>query len=236
MTKLTRAAALMALFAFSAVAQEAAPTAPLSHRGTFLADLTSQPKPLTVTVPAETEVNVEVLSGIHTQINRVNDPVIAKVLAPVSVKGRIALPTGSLLDGRITMIRNSGHMHRPAELGLRFDRITLPDGQEKPIAAVLAALENPAALDFHLDAEGHLTGNRAISVKGVFGGFAALGTYGALKMAAVGSSGVSLVLPLGGAALIGYEAFWRRGREVNVPPDTHCRLRLNYPLTVRIPW
>jgi hypothetical protein len=236
MTKLTRAAILIALFAFSAVAQEALPTVPLSHRGTFLTDLTSPPRPLTVTLPAETEVNVEVLSGIHTRINRVDDPVIAEVLAPVSVRGKIALPTGSLLDGRITMIRNSGHMHRPAELGLRFDRITLPDGQEKPVAAVLAALENPEALDFHLDAEGHLTGNRTLSLKGVFGGVAALGTYGALKVAAIGSSGASLVLPVGGAALIGYEAFWRRGREVNVPPDTHCRLRLNYPLTVRIPW
>jgi len=46
----------------------------------------------------------------------------------------------------------------------------------------------------------------------------------------------SLALPLGGAALISYEALWRRGREVNMPPDTQCRLRLNYPLTVRIPW
>jgi hypothetical protein len=234
MRDLTRAAVLIAVFALSAVAQEGIPTAPLSHRGVS-PDMTSSAQP-TVTVPAETEVNVEVLSGIHTQINRVDDPVIAKVLAPVSVRGKVALPSGSLLDGRITMIRSSGHMHRPAELGLRFDRITLPDGQEKPIAAVLAALENPETLDFHVNAEGHLTGNRKFSLKGVFGGFAALGTYGALKIAAVGSSGASLALPLGGAALIGYEAFWRRGREVNLPPETHCRLRLNYPLTVRVPW
>jgi hypothetical protein len=236
MMKLTRLTVFIALFAFSAAAQDAVPTVPLSHRGANLADLMSAPEPLTVTVPAETEVKVEMLSGIHTQINRVDDPVIARVLAPVSIKGKIALPSGSLLDGRITMIRNSGRMHRPAELGLRFERITLPDGQEKPIAAVLAALESPGALDFHLDAEGHLTGNRTLSLKAVFGGVAALGTYGALKMAAVGSSGVSLVLPVGGAALIGYETLWRRGREVNVPPDTHCRVRLNYPLTIRIPW
>jgi len=38
------------------------------------------------------------------------------------------------------------------------------------------------------------------------------------------------------AALISYEALWHRGREVNMPPDTQCRLRLNYPLTVHIPW
>jgi hypothetical protein len=119
---------------------------------------------------------------------------------------------------------------------LRFDRITLPDGQDKPVAAVLAALEHPEMLDIHLDPEGRLTSNRTRSWKMLVGGFTTLGTYGALKMAAVGSAGATLALPLGGAALISYEALWRRGREVNMPPDTQCRLRLDYPLTVHIPW
>ena len=51
-----------------------------------------------------------------------------------------------------------------------------------------------------------------------------------------GLTGATLALPLGGAALISYEALWRRGREVNMPPDTQCRLRLNYPLTIHLPW
>jgi hypothetical protein len=236
MMKLTRAVGLIAMVAISALGQEPTLTTPLSHRGTLGADLTGAAKPQTVTLPAETEVNIQVLSGIHSRVNRVDDPILAKVLEPVYIQGKIVLPRGSFLDGRITLIRNSGHLHRPAELGLRFERITLPDGQEKPIAGVLAALEKPETLSFHLDAEGHLTGNGTASWKALFGGFTALGTFGALKIAAVGSTGVSLALPLGGAVLIGYEAFWRRGREVNMPPDTHCRLRLNYPLTVRIPW
>jgi len=236
MTMLRRIAVFVMFFAISAVAQEVSPATPLSHRGTAAATPPAALKPESVTVPAETEVRVEVLSGIHTKVNRVDDPVLAKVLDPVYISGKIVLPPGSLLDGRITMIRNAGHLHRPAELGLRFDRITLPDGQEKPIAAVLAALENPAGLGFHLDAEGHLEGNKVPSWKGFVGGFAALGGYGALKIAGASSAGVSLVLPVGGAALIGYEGLWRRGREVNMPPDTHCRLRLNYPLTLRVPW
>jgi hypothetical protein len=225
----------MLVMAFAAMAQDYGPSSPLSHRDS--ADETSGvAQHLTVTVPAETEVKVQVLSGIHTQINHVNDPVVAEVLMPVFVNGKVALPVGCLLDGHITMIRNSGHAHRSAELGMRFDRITLPDGQEKPVAAVLAALEHPEALDFHLDPEGHVISNRAMSWKILVGGFSAVGAFGALKIAAVGSAGASVALPLGGAALIGYEALWRRGREVNMPPDTQCRLRFNYPLTVHIPW
>ena len=232
MRHLRRAAIGMMVLAFAAMAQD---YTPLSHRDAT-GESASVAERRTLTVPAETEFRVQVLSGIHSQINHVNDPVIAEVLRPVFVQGRVALPPGSLLDGHITLIRNAGHMHRSAELGLRFDRITLPDGQEKPVAAVLAALENPKMLDIHLDQEGHLTGNRTMSWKGLVGGFTALGTYGALKVAAVGSAGATLALPLGGAALISYEALWRRGREVNLPPDTPCRLRLNYPLTVHIPW
>ena len=235
MINLRRAAVFVLVFAFAAMAQDYNPSVPLSHRNTA-GESDSLAPHLTLTVPAETEVKVQVLSGIHSRVNHVNDPVIAEVLKPVFVQGKIALPPGSLLDGHITMIRNAGHMHRSAELGLRFDRITLPDGQEKPVAAVLFALEHPEALDIHLDQEGHLTSNWSMSWKTLVGGFTAVGTYGVLKMAAVGSAGATLALPLGGAALISYEALWRRGREVNMPPDTQCRLRLNYPLIVHLPW
>jgi hypothetical protein len=229
------AAVCMLVFAFAAMARDTNLAGPLSHR-MMAGEGARAAERANVTVPAETEVKVQVLSGIHTQINHVNDPVVAEVLKPVFVEGKLALPPGSLLDGHITMIRNAGHMHRSAELGMRFDHITLPDGQEEPVAAVLAALEHPEMLNIHLDQEGHLTSNRTVPWKALAGGFGAIGAFGVLKIAAVGSAGATIALPLGGAALISYEALWRRGREVNMPPDTQCRLRLNYPLTVHIPW
>jgi hypothetical protein len=236
MMKLTRAAMVTLGVVVCALAQESVPTTPLSHRGSGAADLPELAQPQTLTVPAETQVKVTMLSGIDTGINRVNDPVIAQVREPVFVKGKIALPPGSLLDGHITFVRPRRHMHRPGELGMRFDRISLPDGQEKPVSALLAALEHPELLNFHLDAEGHLVGNRTISWKTLFGGATALGAYGALKIVAIGSAGATLALPLGGAAIIGYEAFWRHGREVDIPPQTQCRLRLSYPVIVHVPW
>jgi hypothetical protein len=175
------------------------------------------------------------LSGIHTRINHVNDFVAARLLQPVYVNGYLALPSGSLLDGRVTFVRPSRRWHRPAELGLRFDRITLPNGQEQPMAAALASLEKPGALGFHLDAEGDLVGGRGFSWKPMLLGLAGTGTLGGVG-AVAGPGALSKLLPVAGAVLVGYEVVWPRGREVDLPPDTRCRLRLNYPLKVRVPW
>jgi hypothetical protein len=173
------------------------------------------------------------LSGIHTQVNHPNDLVTARLLQPVYVDGHVALPSGSILDGRITMIRKSGHVHRPAELRLRFDEILLPDGQAEPMAGVLAVLENSSNPDLHLDAEGHLTGGRGRSWKTLIGG-AGLGSFGAIKAMATGAAAASVGLSVAGAAAVGYELLWPKGHEVNLPPETRCLVRLNYPLTVRV--
>jgi hypothetical protein len=175
------------------------------------------------------------LSGIHTKINQANDLVTARLLHAVYVKGRVALPSGSILDGRITMIRNSGHIHHPAELRLRFDSIVLPDGQAEPIAGVLSQIDESRKLDLRIDAEGHLTGGRALSWKMLMGGVG-LGSSGVIKAVASGATAVSMGLSFAGAAAIGYEILWPKGHEVNLPPQTHCLVRLNYPLTVRVSW
>jgi hypothetical protein len=65
----------------------------------------------------------------------------------------------------------------------------------------------------------------------------AVGTIGAIKLGFAGSGAFAGPwLPATGSALLGYEIFWPRGSEVQIPPDTLARIRLNYPLTVRVPW
>ncbi len=192
--------------------------------------------PLTLTVPADTEAAVTVLSGIHTLVSRVDDPVEARLMKPVYVNGRIALPSGTMLDGRITRIQPAGHLHRPAELAFRFERITLPDGQSAPISAVLSGLELPGLLKVRLDSEGYLKGTRGLPWKGMGVGAAGLGAFAGVKASIAGAATLGNALPAGGAALLAYAFVWPHGNEVNVPPDTRCRVRLSYPVTVRVPW
>jgi hypothetical protein len=224
----------MGFLAITALAQEGEVPVALPHRSSPGPTRTESSMPReTVTVPAETQVSIQMLSGIHTQINHANDLVTARLLQPVYVDGRVALPSGSILDGRITMIRNSGHVHRPAELGLRFDKIVLPDGQAEPMAGVLVVMDKSSKLDLHIDAEGHLTGGRALSWKTLIGGVGP-GSFGAIKAVASGATAASMSLSLAGAAAIGYEILWPKGHDVNLPPETRCLIRLNYPLTVRV--
>ncbi len=230
---------VVAIFLLSAGAraQEASPPFGLDLRNTPSSGATSQATPLKLTIPAQTEVAAQLLSGIHSRVSHVDDPVKAELLQPVYVNGRMALPPGTFLDGRIVRIRPARRLHRPAELALRFEEITLPDGQAESITGVLASLDRSPSLKTRLDSEGYLEGAPARSWKALIGGvITAGGTFAAIKAAVAGSAALAYVAPATGTALLGYAFLWPRGNEVHVPPETRCRIRLSYPLTVRVPW
>lgn len=184
-----------------------------------------------LTVPAETEATVQLLSGIHSRMNHVGDAVAGRLVQPVYVDGRLALPSGTLVYGEITRVRPAGRLHRAAELGLRFDQVSLPDNQMEPITAELASVELPGPLQ--LDREGYLKGGRRFSWKEIAGGLVGMGGLAGLGIKVAGTTAAGALAPLSAAGFLGYEVFWPRGREVHVPPDTRCRIRLDYPLTVR---
>jgi len=188
-----------------------------------------------VTVPAETEADIQLLSGVHTRVSHVNDRIEARLIKPVMIAGQVALPPGSVLDGRITHVRSAGRFHGTGELAFRFEQITLPDGESEPVRAVLAALDHAGSLHVKLDSEGYLKGTRGLSWKGITGGLFAVGAFGTAKLALAGA-GAWPILPAAATGLLGYEFLWPRGRDVSLPPDTQCRIRLNYPVTVRVAW
>ncbi len=189
-----------------------------------------------LTIPAETEAPVEILSGIHTLVSRVDDRVVARLTRPVMVDGKVALPTGTLLDGRITRIRPAGRMHRSALLGLRFEQVTLPDGDVEPVRAVLSHLDDAGGFKFHVDSEGYLKATPRSGWKAWVGGTAATGVFVTARAATAGAGALWTALPAGGAAWLAYQFLWHRGSEVVVPPESSGRVRLDYPLTVRVPW
>lgn len=237
MTKKILALIAVLFLPVALLSQEPSSPSVLMHRSELPAGVLAKPDTHpTLTVPAETEADIELLSGIHTRISSVDDLIRARVVHPVLVNGVVALPSGTLLDGRITQVRPAKRLHRAGELSFRFEEVTLPDGESEPLSAVLTGLESPTPSKLHLDAEGHLRATRGFSWKTIAGGFGAFGALAGVKYAVAGAGAMSAVLPAAGSALLGWELLWPRGNDVHVPPDTLCRIRLNYPVTVRVAW
>jgi hypothetical protein len=188
----------------------------------------------TLTVPADTQVSIELLSGIQSQVSHADDIVEARLLKPVSVDGHVVLPEGTLFTGRVLDVRQSGRLHRPAEIAFRFEQVALPDGQEKPIGAAIAGFEGTLRKEVGVDSEGDLMAKRAQPWKGLSLGIAGLGSSVALQAVAAGGSAIFPAFSAGSAGWLAYEVLWHRGNEVNVPPNTPCTIRLEYPVSVRI--
>lgn len=185
-----------------------------------------------LTVPAETLVKARLISGMHTLVSHVNDPVSAEMTEPVYINGRMALPQGTLFDGHITSIRRPGWMRHNGEIAFRFDHVTLPDGHEVPVSAIITHLDSNKNLKGALDAEGHLRGHRQGSWRTFLTGAVGVGGLTVAKLAIASSTALTVAAPASAAAFVGYEFFLRRGGNVNVPPMTGCRIRLLSPLTL----
>lgn len=186
----------------------------------------------TLTVPAETMVKARLISGMHTLVSHVNDPVSAQMTEPVYINGRLALPAGTLFDGHITSIRRPKRMRHNGKICFRFDHVTLPDGHEVPVSAVITRLEKSKGLRGELDSEGYIVGHKRTSWKSFLAGAIGIGGLTAAKVAIASSAALTVAAPASAAAFVGYELFLRRGNNVNVPPMTRCRIRLISSLTI----
>jgi hypothetical protein len=185
-----------------------------------------------LTIPAETLVRARLISGMHTLVSHVNDPVSAEMTEPVYINGQMALPKGTLFDGHITSIRRPTWMRHNGEIAFRFDHVTLPDGHIIPVSAIITRLDKSMGLMGTLDAEGHVRGHKRGSWRGFLTGAVGVGGLTAAKLAFAGSTALTVAAPAGAAAFLGYELLLRRGNNVNVPPMTGCRIRLLSSLTV----
>jgi hypothetical protein len=185
-----------------------------------------------LTIPAETLVKARLISGMHTLVSHVNDPVSAEMTEPVYINGQMALPRGTLFDGHITSIRRPSWMRRNGEIAFRFDRVTLPDGHEVPVSAILTHLQGGKNVAGTLDSEGHLRGHRRSSWKSFLTGAIGVGGLTAARVVVASSAALTVAAPASAAAFVGYELFLRRGSNVNVPPMTGCRIRILSSLTV----
>jgi type IV secretory pathway VirB10-like protein len=91
-----------------------------------------------VQVPGGTPIVVALSSSLSSKTAKIGDPFGATVASNVVANGRIAVPAGTRVSGKVVqVISGSRSIGAVPALGLEFDQLELDDGQVVPITGTL---------------------------------------------------------------------------------------------------
>ncbi len=174
-----------------------------------------------------TLLRVRLKTSIETATTQPGSIFKAELTEPVQHMGRVVVPAGSTLEGRVTEVRGGKRFRGAALIHLQAERIILPDGTRMPVHA--AVIDTDRYGSTRTDAEGNvirkdhvketlavmsLTTGSAAAAGGVIGG-----VPGALVGAGIGA-GVSTV-------------WWlKQDRQTQLPVDTLVVMALTSPLEI----
>ena len=162
-------------------------------------------------VPAGTELDVRLETGLSSETAQVEDRFEATTIVDVRQDGRVLIPAGSRVRGVVTEVDKAGRLDRKGRLSLTFDQITINSRNHPIRGTVTQALE---AGGYREDAGKIGTG---AAIGGIIGGI-----LGGLKGALAG------ILIGGGGVVAATE-----GEDVELPPGTVLRVRLDQDLNTR---
>jgi hypothetical protein len=86
---------------------------------------TGDPGPRREEIPAGTALTLVLETPLSTETSREGQPVTARIERAVSEDGRVVLPGGSVLRGRVSEVDPSGRIHGRAHLAVKWDQITV---------------------------------------------------------------------------------------------------------------
>lgn len=168
-----------------------------------------------LTIPQGTDVHVTLSTAVGSETSQVGDSLTATTTENIEIGGRMAIPAGSIIRGRVAHVNpGTKGMHISEKGGsvvLAFDKVTTPAGDSEPLAASLTSMASS-------------TGKTAGIIGGSAAGGALLGkilgghTRDAELGAIVGGG-------IGTAVVAG-----TKGKELTIPAGTDLILTLNQPL------
>jgi|SRR5579862_525473 len=129
-----RIGVIIVLLAAGALAQ----TAPASQPAQKVAE------PQQLLIPAGTKVPIALKHAISTKGTREGDGVYAETTFPVVANGRVLVPSGTFVQGRISHIQRGGRIKGRAEVLMHFTTLIYPSGYTVMLPG---AVENAPGVD-----------------------------------------------------------------------------------------
>lgn len=182
-----------------------------------------------IVVPVETTIPLTLRNTINSHTAYPGQAIYCETIYPITVGNRIVIPVGSYVKGAVTQVVRPGRVKGKAQVGLRFESITLPNGTTRPLRATLSSYAGAGNEGFKRQ-EGKIEGqgNKGEEA-GKIATTATQGTIiGGLSTGRAKGAGLG-ALSGGVGGLIWVLA--TRGPEVLLPPGTNLELQLSSPLS-----
>jgi len=155
-------------------------------------------------VDSGTRVPLGLINSISTKQAAEGDRVYLESVFPILVDGRIVIPPGSYVAGTVTAVKRPGRVKGRAELFVRFDSLTLPNGVTREFKARIGGLDGSAGEELDR-AEGKVKGegNKGGDARSVGEAAAAGTTIGAIAGSVGGRSGMGVGIGAAAGATAG---------------------------------
>jgi TolA-binding protein len=162
------------------------------------------------TVPVGTELDVRLQTALNSGTAKLEQRFEATTIVDLAMDGNVVIPAGTIVRGFVGSVRPATRTSRQGSLTLSFDEVVLKSGPARMRATVTKALDGKMSEDASRVGTGAVVG-------AILGGL--LG----------GGKGLLVGVLVGGGGTIAATD----GANVDLPPGTILRLRVDSPLEIR---
>ena len=177
-------------------------------------------------LPEGTTIHLTLNQDLSTEDTRPGTDFSGRVTKDVAFSGKVLIPQGSEIVGRVTRVSEGHRFGSPATIRLRPDVVVLPDGSRYVLHAIVIDSNGKS----RIDDEGALIPRSHLKKNAIEAGVGAGG--GAAVGAAFGGPPGALVGTFVGAGVMTTHILVQHPATVNVPKDTELTLSLTSPMTV----
>ena len=166
-------------------------------------------------LPMGTTIRLRLNAEIATETTKPDTAFTAELADEILSNGRVVLPAGSTVEGRITQVRGGKRIHGTALIHLQAETVVLPDGSRMPLRA--AVIDTDQYANTRVDDEGNILRKDHVGA-----------TLAAMSLTTGGAAAAGGVLGGAPGALIGAgvgaglsTAWWlKQDRQTHLPQGT----------------
>ncbi|HEX3373564.1 MAG TPA: hypothetical protein VHS13_05100 [Edaphobacter sp.] len=171
-----------------------------------------------------TLLKTKMISTLSTESTVTGSRFTAEVTEPIERNGKVIIPVGSILDGRVTEVHGGKRITGGALLHLETSNVTLPDGTHYIVHAQVIDTGNS---DFKVTDEGTLKKkDHAKETLAVMGGVTGAGA----ATGAVLGGGVGAAVGAGIGAGVSTVIWLKQDRQATLPKDVKLVFSLTMPM------